>query len=53
MNGVVKEALGLKVYHGEQSESVFNFLNEDFMKPVTNIGISQICQILVLLKQKE
>ncbi|CAL1686270.1 unnamed protein product [Lasius platythorax] len=37
MNGPVKEALGLKVSHGDQSGTVFDYLTEDFMKPVTNI----------------
>ncbi|XP_014475075.1 PREDICTED: retinoid-inducible serine carboxypeptidase-like [Dinoponera quadriceps] len=35
MNGAVKKALGLQVTHGIQSGSVFEYLREDFMKPVT------------------
>ncbi|XP_012228327.1 retinoid-inducible serine carboxypeptidase-like [Linepithema humile] len=34
MNGPVKKALGLKVTHGVQSNTVFTYLSEDFMKPV-------------------
>lgn len=39
MNGPVKEALQLSVDHGAQSDMVFTKLQEDFMKPVVNIGI--------------
>lgn len=37
MNTDVKEALGIpsNVTWGGQSNAVFNYLNEDFMKPVT------------------
>ena len=40
MNGPVKQALGVpsNVVWGSQSSLVFNTLNGDFMKPVTNIG---------------
>ncbi|RLU26384.1 hypothetical protein DMN91_000178 [Ooceraea biroi] len=34
MNGPVKKALGLQIYHGNQSSTVFAYLREDFMKPV-------------------
>ncbi|XP_077286830.1 retinoid-inducible serine carboxypeptidase-like isoform X1 [Arctopsyche grandis] len=39
MNGPVKEALGIpsNVRWGSQSNSVFNYLNVDFMKPVTSV----------------
>ncbi|XP_011254586.1 retinoid-inducible serine carboxypeptidase [Camponotus floridanus] len=37
MNGPVKEALGLNITHIIQSGKVYDFLREDFMKPVTNI----------------
>ncbi|KAJ3662659.1 hypothetical protein Zmor_002321 [Zophobas morio] len=37
MNGQVKEALGLDVDWGDQSNAVFSGLYEDFMKPVTEI----------------
>ncbi|XP_050456728.1 retinoid-inducible serine carboxypeptidase-like isoform X2 [Cataglyphis hispanica] len=37
MNGPVKKALGLNVTHGIQSNTVFDCLTEDFMKPVINI----------------
>ncbi|XP_043496527.1 retinoid-inducible serine carboxypeptidase-like [Polistes fuscatus] len=36
MNGPVKTALGLKTFHGRQSNMVFNMLMEDFMKPVVD-----------------
>ncbi|XP_025833189.1 retinoid-inducible serine carboxypeptidase-like [Agrilus planipennis] len=36
MNGPVKEALGLSVTWGAQSSPVFDYLSEDFMKPVTH-----------------
>lgn len=39
MNGPVKEALGVNVTHGEHSGTVFVNLQEDFMKPVIDIGI--------------
>lgn len=42
MNGPVREALGIQVTHGIQSNDVFNYLRGDFMKPVTHIGINQI-----------
>ncbi|KYN45011.1 Retinoid-inducible serine carboxypeptidase [Trachymyrmex septentrionalis] len=37
MNGPVKKALGIKFVHGSQSSNVFEYLAEDFMKPVTHI----------------
>lgn len=37
MNGPVREALGIQVTHGIQSNDVFNYLRGDFMKPVTHI----------------
>ncbi|XP_012063378.1 PREDICTED: retinoid-inducible serine carboxypeptidase-like [Atta cephalotes] len=37
MNGPVKKALGIKFVHGSQSSDVFEYLAEDFMKPVTHI----------------
>ncbi|XP_012341187.1 retinoid-inducible serine carboxypeptidase-like isoform X1 [Apis florea] len=37
MNGPVKKALQLPVNHGDQSDLVFEKLQEDFMKPVVNI----------------
>ncbi|XP_011686912.1 PREDICTED: retinoid-inducible serine carboxypeptidase-like [Wasmannia auropunctata] len=37
MNGPVKKALGIQVVHGSQSNAVFKYLNEDFMKPVIHI----------------
>lgn len=40
MNGPVREALGIKNYHGRQSSNVFYMLREDFMKPVVDKGIS-------------
>lgn len=49
MNGPVKQTLGLDVPHGNLAKITFDYLKEDFMKPVTNIGISQI---YVLIKQK-
>lgn len=52
MNGPVKKALGLNVTHGSQARIVRARLMTEIMKPVTNIGISQIYQIYVLLKQK-
>ncbi|KAI4476395.1 hypothetical protein M0804_013605 [Polistes exclamans] len=36
MNGPVISALGLKTFHGRQSDMVFNMLREDFMKPVVD-----------------
>lgn len=39
MNGPVKKALGLNATWGEHSGTVFDVLSEDFMKPVTSIGI--------------
>ncbi|KAL2743407.1 retinoid-inducible serine carboxypeptidase-like [Vespula maculifrons] len=36
MNGPVREALGIKNYHGRQSSNVFYMLREDFMKPVVD-----------------
>lgn len=39
MNNEVKEALGLNVTWGGQSGNVFAALHEDFMKPVTDIGM--------------
>lgn len=42
MNGPVREALGVKVVHGSQSGDVFANLVGDFMKPVIDIGISQV-----------
>ncbi|XP_015188707.1 PREDICTED: retinoid-inducible serine carboxypeptidase-like [Polistes dominula] len=36
MNGPVINALGLKAFHGRQSDMVFNMLREDFMKPVVD-----------------
>jgi len=39
MNGKVKKALSLKVAHGVQSDTVFRYLSEDFMKPVIREGI--------------
>lgn len=41
MNGPVKKALQLPVNHGDQSDLVFEKLQEDFMKPVVNIGINR------------
>ncbi|KAL2714156.1 retinoid-inducible serine carboxypeptidase-like [Vespula squamosa] len=38
MNGPVREALGIKNYHGRQSNNVFYMLREDFMKPVVDKG---------------
>lgn len=52
MNGPVKEALGLKVAHGVQSDKVFAYLSEDFMKPVIREGIYQVCKKKKKLKQK-
>lgn len=40
MNGPVKEALQLSIVHSAQSNMVFTKLQEDFMKPVINIGIN-------------
>ncbi|KAL6263526.1 hypothetical protein P5V15_006315 [Pogonomyrmex californicus] len=37
MNGPVRKALGLKATHGIQSNEVFAYLSEDFMKPVIHI----------------
>ncbi|KYN23485.1 Retinoid-inducible serine carboxypeptidase [Trachymyrmex cornetzi] len=37
MNGPVKKALDIKFVHGSQSSDVFEYLAEDFMKPVTHI----------------
>lgn len=42
MNGPVREALGIEVRHGSQSGKVFDYLTEDFMKPVIHIGNSQV-----------
>lgn len=42
MNGPVKKALDIEFVHGSQSSDVFEYLAEDFMKPVTHIGICQI-----------
>jgi len=42
MNGPVKKALGIKFVHGSQSSDVFEYLAEDFMKPVTHIGTCQV-----------
>lgn len=44
MNGDVKKALKIpdSVVWGSQSNNVFNFLWEDFMKPVTNVGKEQL-----------
>lgn len=39
MNTDVKQALGIDVQWGAQSGGVFDALYEDFMKPVTSIGI--------------
>jgi hypothetical protein len=40
MNGQVKEALNIpsNVIWGSQANAVFDYLSEDFMKPVTHIG---------------
>lgn len=48
MNGPVKEALGLDVTHDILASTVYNCLIEDFMKPVTNIGMNQIYQIVII-----
>lgn len=54
MNGPVRQALGIQAIHGSQSNDVFDYLNEDFMKPVINIGISQVYQRTVIVaKTKE
>ncbi|XP_070529256.1 retinoid-inducible serine carboxypeptidase isoform X2 [Cardiocondyla obscurior] len=37
MNGPVREALGIRATHGSQSDDVFSYLTEDFMKPVIHI----------------
>ncbi|KYQ52053.1 Retinoid-inducible serine carboxypeptidase, partial [Trachymyrmex zeteki] len=37
MNGPVKKALDIEFVHGSQSSDVFEYLAEDFMKPVTHI----------------
>jgi len=42
MNGPVREKLGIQATHGSQSDHVFTYLNEDFMKPVIHIGIGQV-----------
>ena len=34
----VREALGLNVTWGTQSDDVFSYLSVDFMKPVTAVG---------------
>jgi hypothetical protein len=40
MNTFIKEALGIpdNVTWGGQSDDVFSYLSEDFMKPVTSVG---------------
>lgn len=42
MNGPVKKDLGLPVDHGRQSNTVFAYLSEDFMKPVIDKGTSKL-----------
>lgn len=42
MNGPVREALGLDRGWGQQSNYVFQNLREDFMKPVTEVGRSNL-----------
>jgi len=42
MNGPVREKLGIQATHGSQSNDVFTYLSEDFMKPVIHIGIGQV-----------
>lgn len=48
MNGPVKKALGINVTHGIQSNTVFDCLTEDFMKPVINIGIEYVSYMYIL-----
>lgn len=43
MNGPVRQALGIQTIHGSQSNNVFAYLSEDFMKPVIHIGILVGC----------
>lgn len=51
MNGVVKQALGIpsNVRWGSQSNAVFTYLETDFMKPVTSVGM---CDVIYNIKRK-
>jgi hypothetical protein len=53
MNGPVRDALGIEVTHGGQSNDVFYYLQGDFMKPVIHIGIDQVYRKNVIAKRKK
>lgn len=52
MNTFVKEALAIpeNVTWGGQSNAVFSSLSEDFMKPVTSVGMYKLEQFEPLIK---